>query len=276
MKFNNSNNNSRDAVNVNTRGPQFMNADGFFPSTMLFGYWNEMISIKMHPALEKSQQTDSKRFNYEEVVSTAITLEKATTLADKIENDVLPAFKEGNEVFRGIPVGGDSLIGVGTKNHNDKMVSFVAIFKALDETTKKPEVAIYYEFKAGYTVDDYNPESGQFNVTQNVPGELTLFLHALRSAVNGLVNANAHATRAVDKWFRDRITNTLDEIGSKVGVEARSKGNFGGGGGNYKSRDIFGGGGNSAPKNNAAADLDGGDASFSKLSNINEIDQFMN
>lgn len=54
MKFNNnSNNNARDAVNVNTRGIQLSNSEGFMPSTMVFGFWNSMISIKIHPALER-------------------------------------------------------------------------------------------------------------------------------------------------------------------------------------------------------------------------------
>jgi hypothetical protein len=277
MKFNNnSNNNARESVNVNTRGIQFMNSEGFSPSTLVYGYWNDMISIKIHPALEKSQQSDSKRFNYEEVVSTAITLEKAVTLLSKLESDIIPAYGSESK-FRGVPVGGDSLIGIGTRMNDDgSYTSYLGIFKALDENTKKPDVAIFYEFKAGYTVDDYNPSTGEFNVTQNVPGELMLFASALRASVAALTNANAHSTRTVDKWFRDKLTNQLTEIGSKLGVAAPAK-SWGGNSGGYKSRggDIFSGngGGNTEPA--GGVDLDGGNASISKLSNIDDINQFM-
>jgi hypothetical protein len=273
MKFNSSNNNSRDAVNVNTRGMQFSNSEGFCPSTLLFGYWNELISIKIHPALEKSQQTDSKRFNYEEVVNTAITLEKASTLLKKIEEDILPHYNEGINTFKGIPVGGDSLIGVGLRSDENTKTSYLAIFKALDEETKKPEIAIYYEFKSGYVVNDYDPATGKFTVEQNIPSELMLFAAALRAAINGLTHADAHSSRAVDKWFRDRLMKEIEEIGTKLGVAPKTKGNWGNGGGNYKSKDIFAGGGNS--NSSDAGDLDGGDASIDKLSNIDDINQFM-
>lgn len=276
MNFNkNANNNSRDAVNVNTRGMQFMNSEGFSPSTLLFGYWNEMISLKIHPALEKSQQTESKRFNYEEVTSTAITLEKAATLLSKIESDILPVYGSENR-FRGIPVGGDSLVGVGIRQDGDNTISYLGIYKGLDENTRKPQSAIWYEFKAGYTVDDYDHETGQFNVTQNVPGELMLFTAALRSAIDGLTHAKAHSARTVDKFFRDRLVNKLDEIGAKLGVETASKQSWGNNNGYNRSNrgDIFSGGG-SSQSSNSNVDLDGGSASISKLSNIDDINQFM-
>lgn len=275
MKFNSSNNNSREAVNVNTRGIQFMNSEGFSPSTLLFGYWNDMISIKIHPALEKSQQTESKRFNYEEVVNTAITLEKAATLLAKLENDILPNYGGDQDMFRGVPVGGDSLIGIGLRGGEGK-TSYIAIFKALDEQTKKPEVAMYYEFKSGYTVDDYDPGTGQFNVTQDVPGELMLFTSALKAAIAGLTNANAHATRSVDKWFRDRLMGQLEEIGGKVGVAPKSKGSWNGSN-SYKSKDVFGGsGGSSTGGGSSIPELENADAQIDKLTNINDISQFMN
>jgi hypothetical protein len=276
MNFSNQKNNAREAVNVNTRGINFMNSEGFMPSTLQFGFWNEMISIRMHPALEKSQQTESKKFNYEEVVSTALTLEKATTLLNKIENDILPKYSEGKDKFNGVPVGGNSLIGVGIKALDDEnSVAYLAIFKELDEGTKKPEVAMYYEFKSGYTVDDYDPETGKFDVTQNIPGELMLFAHSLRAAIAALTNANAHATRAVDRWFRDRLMNTLNEVAGKVGVQVNTGKSWGnGGGGNYRSKDVFGS--SNSNSNNTSSDLSAGtDASIEKLENINSIEQFM-
>lgn len=275
MKFNNnSNNNARDAVNVNTRGIQLSNSEGFMPSTMVFGFWNSMISIKIHPALEKSQQSDSRRFNYDEVVATTLTLEKTAILLNKIETEILPVYGT-QSVFKGVSVGGDSLAGVGLRMNADgtSSTAYFGIFKSLDENTKKPETVMYYEFKSAYTIDDYDPETGDFKMTQNVPGELLLFTSALRAAVSALTNANAHATRTVDKWFRDRLMNTMEEIGSKVGVAPKSKGNWGNNGGGFKSKNVFGndGGGQSQ-----ASELDNpANAAVSQLSNIDDINQFM-
>lgn len=268
MNFGSNNNNQRDAVNVNTRGLQMANREGFQPSTLVLGFWNDMISIKVHPALEASKQTDSKIFDYEQVFSTAITLEKAGVLIDKIENDLLPAITEKKEVFKGVSVGGDSLIGVGTKVQDDSVITYFAVFKKLDETTKQPDSSIYYEFKTTYTVDDYNPETGSFTITQGVQSEINLFLSFLKAAQIGLSNTVAHSVRHVDKFFRDRQMNQLDEIGGKLGIETKGRNNYGGG--SFKTKNIWSSDGN---QKSASKDLD--DTQVEKLSNIDSINEFI-
>lgn len=272
MNFNTQSNN-REPVNVNTRGIQFMNVNGFVPSTLALGFWNDMVSIKIHPALEKSQQTDSKKFNYEEVVSTALTLEKATVLLSKIQEDVLPAFFDNKDIFRGVPVGGDSLIGAGIKATEEKAIPYLAIFKSLNAETKKPESFIYYEFKTSYTVDDYDPEEGTFNVTQNIPSELKLFASTLTAAIDALTNAFAHSNRHVDKFFRDRLVAQLDEVGTKVGVTPR-KNTFSG---NYNRKNIFGNKPTSynTPAKETPEEVPDVEASSEKIKNIESINQFM-
>lgn len=272
MNFSNTKSNQRDAVNTNTRGTQFMNREGFQPSTLLFGYWNELISLKMHPALEQSAQTDGKVFNYEVVVNTAITLEKAAVLVDRIEKDIIPAYQEGKETFRGVPVGGDSLIGVGVKKVNDDYAAYFGIFKSLDETTKKPETAIFYEFKTTYTVDNYNHETGDFSVTQGIPSELMVFLGLLKAAQVGLSNATAHATRNVDRYFRDKLTNQLEEIGGKLGIAPKQK-SWGGNSYGNRNKDVFS---SKAAAGGNSSDMGGGsNAEVGSLKNLDDIEDFM-
>lgn len=273
MQLNNRNNNTRDAVNVNTRGIQFMNSESkFFPSTLQFGFWNEMISLRINPALDKSEQTDNKKFNYEETVNTAIILEKAVVLIKKIKEDILPKYGK-EETFRGVSIGGNSLVGVGLKNVDDKVVSFLAIHKGLDENTRKPQESIYYEFKTSYTVNDYDEKTGEFTVEQDIPSELLLFVKALEASVTALTNANAHATRTVDRWFREKTTRQIDEIGAKLGVAPQSRG--GGNFSNFRSKDVFGsGGGNTSPASNNTVDL-GADASTETVTNFDSMSDFL-
>jgi hypothetical protein len=164
-------------------------------------------------------------------------------------------------------------MGIGTKVSDDSVVVYFAIFKKLDEETKKPESSIFYEFKTSYTVDDYNHTKGDFTVTQDVQGEIMLFLSVLKSAQIGLSNSVAHASRSVDKFFRDRQMAQLEEIGGKLGIQGKAKGGYNGGG-NYRSKDIFSGSG-SSQQNASTSDLTDTDASVGKLGNISEIDQFM-
>lgn len=273
--FNNQKNNAREGVNVNTRGIQLMNNDGITPSTMLLAFWNQMISIKIHPALEKSQQTDSKKYNYDEVIATTLTLEKATIIADAIDSKILPAFTNTESTFIGVTVSGDSLFGVGVRVVDTTPTAYAAIFKGIDESTRKPETGIFYDFKTTSVIKDYDPTTGEYAKGDDVPGELLLFGSALKESVQALTHAQAHSTKVTDKFFRDRMMNVLDEIGAKVGVEPRAKSNWSGGGNNYnKSKDIFSGGNSSVPAD-GGLDLDGGSAAINKLSNINDIRDFM-
>jgi len=266
MNFGNLQNNAKDQVNVNTRGVQFMNKEGFDPSTLLVGYWNEMISLKMHPALEKSKQTESKVFDYEKVISTAITLEKAITLCDGIVKKIFPAIEKGEQASVGVPVGSDSLIVVSTGvTMTGSVRPYIAIHKALDEKTKKPEVSIYYEFGQSYTVDNYDEKTGSFEVTKGINSELYLFYEILDAAKLGMSNAIAHSIRVVDKYYRDRMMNDIGEIAAKLGVSTGNTKN------SYRGKkDIFGSEGTSLTNG-------GGDAaSVEKLNNISEIDEFLN
>ena len=266
MNFNNTNNNAREQVNVNTRGPQFMNKNGFDPSTMAVGYWNELISIKMHPALPKEKQTDSKVFDYEKVISTAITLEKATTLCTGIEKKIIPAIEKGEQASVGIPVGADSLIVVSTGvKMTGSVRPYIAIHKALDEKTKKPETSIFYEFNRAYSVDDYDEAEGTFQVTQDIHSEFKLFIELLNAAKLGLSQAIAHSMRVVDKYYRDRVLNDISAIAEKLGVTT------GGAGRTFysKKNNMFSNG------SSDGGSTGGDEASVQSLQNISEIDEFL-
>ena len=270
MNFAKQRNNTRE-VNVNTRGLTFSNSEGVAPSTMLVGYWNGFISLKFHPALEESKRTEQKIFDYDVAMSTALTPEKALVLVDAINTKILPAFKEKKNASTGVPVGADSLISVGVVVKDDVPTAYVGLYKSLDETTKKPESYILYNLRSGYTVDDYDAETGNFTVTEQVPQELVLFAETLKASVGALTNANAHTSRTVDRWFREQMTSKLNEIGGKLGIEGNSFGGGGGGSFNRKS-DVFA----NSSSSKSSSDVNLEDASLTKVNNFDEIDKFMN
>lgn len=267
--FNNQQNNSKDALNVNTRGPQFMNKDGFDPSTLLIGFWNDMISIKIHPALEKSKQTESKVFDYEKVVNTALTLEKATILKEQIEKKILPAIENDEDKKVGVPVGGDSLIVVGTgKDMTGKISPYIAIHKSLDAKTRKPEMSIHYEFSRGTAIEDYDAKTGEFTLVKDIHGELNIFLEILKASIAGLSNCQTHSSRYVDKFYRSKLLNDISEIAAKLGISTNSYGNKGGYY-NKNKNDVF------AKQNNSSNQSLDSEPQLETLNNINDIDGFL-
>lgn len=268
--------NTREQAQVNTRGLSFFNNESALESsTMQLGYWNEMVSLRINPALPEDKQTETNKFDYDVNISTALTLDKAITLKKAVDEDILPAFNEKREVSKGVPVGGNSVISVGVKVVDDKPEAFLAIYKSLDGDTKKPGDMLVYNFRTVYTVDDYNPETGEYTLTQGVPGELNVFTRALGAAVEALTNAVAHSMRNVNRYANEQQKTMLTEIATKVGVEVRqpysnNRGNFG-----NNRRDVFGGGGSNSQSNTNSSSASELDAPTSKMANIDAMDEFM-
>lgn len=139
MQFNNSNsnNNKSERKNINTNGTQFMNSSGTLAqSTLVVKYWNSMVSLRIHPMLSPDKQTDFKKFNYDESFTTSLTVEKAQTFYDIIE-EALTTEKE--KFFKGVQVGADSLIGLGSVSNGTDRMFFAGIYKSLDPDTGIPK-----------------------------------------------------------------------------------------------------------------------------------------
>lgn len=264
----NKGNNQEKQTNVNTRAKQFMNKDGFYPSTLLVGYWNEMISLKMHPALPKEKQTQSSVFDYQQAISTSLTIDKAMILLKKIEDVIIPAIYEGKVVSTAILIGLNNLVQVGS-GVKGELKPFIAIHKGLDANTKIPAESIYYEFVTSddqslATIDNYNPETGAYETSTTVHAEFFVFRELLLESIRGLMMVSAHADRYVNKYYRDKVSNDLAEIGGKMGLQLRRESTGFTSYGNRNNGISFGN--NSNDNNNIPT---------SSLSNINDIDSFL-
>ncbi|MMZ42278.1 hypothetical protein D1872_37980 [compost metagenome] len=275
MQFGTQNNNTKEQ-NTNTRGPQFMNRDGFYPSTFVMGYWNGLISLKFHPALPEKQQTESKIFDYDQELQTSLTMEKATILIEGIKNKVIPALEKGEETSVGVPIGSSSsLISVGVKNVKGEFTTYLAFFKGLNAETKKPDAFVFYEFRKGQRIDNYDPEQGTFEVNNETHSELALFMSLLESAREGLSNAYTHANRTVDRYFRDRLLGQVDAIAVNQGLPASGSNNRGNTQRRSSGADVFGGGGNTGRSGGSRSDNSSYDAPSQTIENLDDINQFM-
>ena len=251
MKYTSANNNKEQA-NVNTRFMQFMNSEASTPSTMQLSYWNDMLSIKINPALPVEKRTQNSFYNYEEGITTALTVEKVLTLVNEIKREIIPAIKAGENRVIGIPIaGGTSLLTVstGVKRFNE-VKPFVTLFKNLDPNTKRPEQQLSYEFLNGLVVNDYDENEGSFT-TESVQSDLLLFVTCLENAITGLTSSVAHSNRYHDRFFRNAIS-----------------GGVGTSGGYKKNSNIF-------SSDSAGSNGTFGDIEQTKLANMDEIDSFM-
>lgn len=269
MAFNSTQNNGKDnSKDVNTRGLSFFNKEGFDPSCLSLGMWNEMISIRIVPAFEKSKQTQQRVFDYDKTVSTALTVDKVMLLIFKTIHEIYPAIDKGENKTIGVPVGGDGLIVIGTGvNLTGNVRPFIGIHKALDENAKKPEFSIYYEFNRSTSVDDFNPETGSYTVHDSIHSELHTFIELLKAIVNGLSNGTAHSIRAVNRWHNEKTVGMLEEIVNKLGISSNyTRTNT------YSNRNTISWG----TSNNTSHEPELEVADVESMDNINAIAEFLN
>lgn len=227
MAFSTQNNSKDNKFDVNTRGITFYNKDGFDPSALSLGFWNDsLISIKINPALPKEKQTSTRVYDYEKSISTAIPSTSAKLLSNAIKTKILPAIEANEDHSVGIQIGGDNLIVVGTgKRITNEIRPYFAIHKALNPASKKPEMSAYYEFNKSQIIENYNEENGDYTLSVNHHSELMTFLSFLDAAVDALSKADVHAMRVVMRAFNEKLMNNITAIGVKVGADIQTSQN---------------------------------------------------
>lgn len=210
--FNQQPNSMDNRRSINTKGFQFYNADGFGNSTLKLDLWNDaFISIKIHPAKAKNEQTEREKFDYERVMSTALSVNKACELLDDVPR-IVKAFEEGREASSYVDVSGVNLVGYGTMKYKDRQIYYFAIHRNLDNA-KIPELSAYFEFPRSYRIQDYDPKTGEHGRGQIPGGEFMLFVKCLEEEIKAVSKATAHSVRmALDISF-NRIESKLDSIG---------------------------------------------------------------
>lgn len=225
--FNTQQNNYNDAkYSINTRGISFYNKDGFDPSTLTMGYWNDgLITLKMNPALPKDKQTSGKVYDYEKTVSTALTIQAAEALVYTVNDKLIPAMHKGEDHSVAISVGSDGLVVIGTGvKITGEVRPFIAIHKGVNPTTKIPEMSIFYEFNRIAIIENYDNTTGQYDVTTNNHMEFIAFMSILEHSIKELSKAGVHSIRSVMNAYNTKLMNTVVAIAEKTGASVGGSG----------------------------------------------------
>ena len=222
--FNNKGNNKdRKDYGVNTRGIQFKNKNGIDPSTIIIGYWNDMMTLKIHPALPKEKQTQENVYDYEHALNTALTLDKVQILFEgmkHIENAII----EEKQYAVGVKVGLNSVVMISTGvKETGSVRPFIAIYKDLDAESEQAGQGIRYEFNKSEAVVNYDPATGKTEEKHEIPSELLVFKAILKSTVENLTNAAVHAMRIVQNYYNTRQMEMITAVAAKMGIETNNR-----------------------------------------------------
>lgn len=228
------NNNNKQQLRTFTRGPQFYNAESIlFPSTLVVGGWDRMISLKVHPAKDKSMQTTSSVYDYEKAIQTAITPQQALDLYHIIMEKIIPSLsaETPEKIQIGIPIAGVNMVLI-SNGVNKGCNPYLAIYKNINQDFV-PEQKIYYEFNTSDRIYDYD-ECKSVEMRKEVGvTELEYFALVLYKFASALSGAEYHSMMEYNKFIKAKEIQKTNAIASALGVELPS----GNGQRNYRQKD---------------------------------------
>ena len=246
--FNNKGNNKdKKDYGVNTRGIQLKNKNGIDPSTVIIGYWNDMMTLKIHPALPKEKQTQENVYDYEHALNTALTLDKVQLLFEGMRN-LEAAIVDEKQYAIGVKVGQNSVVMISTGvKETGSVRPYLAIYKDLDADTEQAGQGIRYEFNKSEAVINYDAATGKTEEKNEVPSELLLFKAVLKSTVEHLTNASVHSMRNVQNYYNTKQMEMITAVASKMGIETGARSSSAGNNSSGSMFSIPNNGGTSSP-----------------------------
>lgn len=199
MAFQNQQNKQTDSVN--TRGYQFFNRDGFFGSTLIVGLWNQLITLKIHPAKEASKQTESSIYDYDKTINLVLPPEKAFTISKLCKERLIPAVLRGEECTFSVAINASSVLVLSTGlKLTGKMNPHIRICRNIKPETLVAEEHMPYFFNIGIVIPNYDGTNKE-NKPESYPSELVYFVESLDRLSFGLLGAEDHARRWINRKF---------------------------------------------------------------------------
>ena len=221
----NGSNNEKQNKSVMTKGGHYINSRQETPCALDINYYDDMVRIQFAPELPKSKQTETRRYDYENVIMTALTRAKCNELYNAYEKVIRPAFENCEDTCVSIVLANVNLLTIGTGVVDGTPHPYISFCKGLDATTlvAPKENRLKYEFNTGEYVLGYNHETGEYKQRVITCNEIELFFNDLKNIRDASSNAYIHTDRVVSRYNNDQIHNKLNRIGEKLGLELSTK-----------------------------------------------------
>lgn len=225
MAFGNNQSGEKKKYDVNTKGVQFYNSNASMGGTLVIGYWKECMTVKICPMLPQNKRSESKVYDYETFINTAMTLEKLTVMCMAIDSHIMAAMQTGNGYdFQaiGVSVGSNFIeISNGEKHGMNKEFICFTIYAGVDENGKSTDKMTYIFNKRNYFTN-YNPEEGSIDKGGDLEVEFLMFYKCIKEATKAFTHAHAHSIRHTDQYTNNNVRESLNSIKTKLGIESAS------------------------------------------------------
>lgn len=222
-------NNNRERRSVNTNGGRFRNSNTATPFGLDVIYWDDKVKLSFIPELPQNQQTESRRYDYDNTVSTVVVRSKCHELYRQYKERIIPAIKECREDAISIPIADVNQLQVAVDIVDGVPSTRITLIKDISAQTltAQEDNIITYTFNRGEYILGFNPKTGQYKERVFTYNEIDLFMNDLHSFVGAGSNSYVHTNRVVDKYWKDSIDTKLNRIGEKNGLDLSYKPRYG-------------------------------------------------
>lgn len=216
--YNKGNNQKNDSVN--TRGIQMKNRFGVDSSTLVVQYWDDKLNIMLHPQLKNP--TEKQVYDYEQRIMVTLRVDKAQSLLKAMDVIIDKAIEEDKEASVGITLGstsGTNMLVLSTVKREGTLDVVAYVCREINPTTKLPGQKFSYTFiKDEEVIEGYNPDTGSIEDIKVIHSEYEVFKEAIREYIRIMMQADVHANRYNDKFYRNSLIDKVTKIGDKVGA----------------------------------------------------------
>lgn len=216
--YNKGNNQKNDSVN--TRGIQMKNRFGVDSSTLVVQYWDDKLNIMLHPQLKNP--TEKQVYDYEQRIMVTLRVDKAQALLKAMDVVIDKAIAEDKEASVGITLGstsGTNMLVLSTVKREGALDVVAYVCREINPTTKLPGQKFSYTFiKDEEVIEGYNPDTGSIEDIKVIHSEYEVFKEAIREYIRIMMQADVHANRYNDRFYRNSLIDKVTKIGDKVGA----------------------------------------------------------
>lgn len=200
------------------------------PCALRITYFDDMVRLAFAPELPKEMQTETRRYDYEHDVMTALTRAKCNELCNLYIEKIRPAIQNCEDISVGVSLATVNLLQVGTGVVDGVPHPYIAFYKGLDPNSLvvPKETSLKFEFNTGEYILGYDPETGDFKERVITCNEIDLFFHDLMNIRDASSNAYIHTDRVVNRYWKDTLDSKLNRIGEANGLDLSTKPKYSG------------------------------------------------
>lgn len=228
MAFNSNQSNEKVNKSVSTRAGHFTNPRQESPCALDITYYDDMVRIQFAPELPANRQTETRRYDYENTVMTALTRAKCNELYNAYNTVIRPAIQNCEDETVSVTLANVNLLIIGTGVKDGVVHPYICFCKELSPDTliAQENNRLKYEFNTGEYILGYNPQTGEYKQRVITCNEIDLFFHDLENVRDASSNAYVHTERTVNRYTKDSMDSKLNRIGEKLGLDLTSKPKF--------------------------------------------------